>query len=84
MQANIAGQSKQLEIAKRQSESVFKSDTLGQLLGFAVSLLSTGGAIYLAVHGQAWVAAALVGLPLAGVIRALRDKVKHEQTSPPG
>ncbi len=79
MQANIAAQQKQLDIAERQSKSVFRSDTIGQLLGFAVSLLSIGGAVYLALNGQPWVASALVGLPLAGVIRALRDKAKPGQ-----
>jgi uncharacterized membrane protein len=79
MQANIAAQQKQLDIAELQSKSVFRSDTIGQLLGFAVSLLSVGGAVYLALNGQPWVASALVGLPLAGVIRALREKAKPGQ-----
>lgn len=83
MQANISAQQKQLDIAELQTKSVFRSDTVGQFLGFAVSLLSIGGAVYLALNGQPWVASALVGLPLAGVIRALRDKVKQDSPSTP-
>lgn len=72
--ANIEAQRKQLEIAEQQSISTFKSDAKGQNLGFFVSILCVGGAIYLGVNGQPWLAGVLGGLPLAGIIRAFKDK----------
>jgi len=75
-QANIAAQQRQLQIANDQTHAVFRSDAIGQGLGFLVSLACVGGSIYLALNGQAWVAGLLAGLPLAGIIRALRDRQK--------
>ena len=72
--ANIQAQQKQVEINELQTRMTFKSDSLGQSLGFVVTLLSLGGCLYLASINQPWVAGALVGLPLAGVIRALRNQ----------
>lgn len=76
LNADVAAQQKQIEIAKLQTKAVFRSDMLGQMLGAAVSFASIAGCVYLAIAGQPWVASALVGLPLAGVIRALRDRPK--------
>lgn len=79
LQANIAAQQKQLEIAEQQTKATFRSDTYGQLLGFAVSAGCVGGCIYLALNGQPVVAGLLAGLPLAGIIRALKDRPKPPQ-----
>ena len=73
-QANIAAQQQQLQIARDQTRAVFRSDTIGQSLGFVVSLASVIGCVYLALNGQPWVATALAGLPLVGIIRALRER----------
>jgi uncharacterized membrane protein len=72
--ANIAAQQKQLALADYQTRTVFKSDALGQALGFVVSMTCVLGSVYLAIAGQVWIAAALAGLPLVGIIRALRGK----------
>jgi uncharacterized membrane protein len=79
VQANIAAQQKQLAIGDYQSRAVSKSDATGQVLGFIVSLACVGGSIYLASNGQPWVASVLAGLPLAGIIRALRDPQKQHK-----
>ena len=75
--ANIEAQRKQLDIAKQQTSSSYVSDLMGQIFGMLVSATCIGGAVYLAIHDQPWVAATLAGLPLAGIIRALRDKPKN-------
>lgn len=78
-QANIAAQQQQLKIAGDQTRAVFKSDTIGQSLGFVVSLACVIGSVYLALNGQPWVATVLAGLPLAGIIRALRERPKSQK-----
>ncbi len=86
LQANIQAQSKNLDIISRQSRDAFSSDTKGQWLGFAVSIASVVGAVYLASIGHDWAAVALVSLPLAGIIRALREqhhKSQAQKESPP-
>ncbi len=75
-QANIAAQRQQLDITHYQSRAAFKSDATGQALGFMVSLACVAASVYLATHGQPWVASILAGLPLAGIIRALRERTK--------
>lgn len=79
LKANISVQERQITLAEIQSKAVFRSDALGQILGAAVGLTSVFGAIYLATISQGWVAAALVGLPLAGIIRALRERPTASQ-----
>lgn len=76
IQANIDSQKTQLLIAEQQSRANYRSGIYGQTLGFVISFISICGGIYLAINGQAWFAAALVGLPLAGVIRAIHNKTK--------
>ena len=51
---------------------LIQKSVIALVLGTA--LLSLGGCLYLASINQPWVAGALVGLPLAGVIRALRNQ----------
>ena len=79
IQANIAAQQRQIGLVEYQAKALSRSDLLGQLLGFAVSIVSLSGCVYLAYRGQPWVASALVGLPLAGVIRALRERHKPKR-----
>jgi len=79
LDAEIAARNRQLDIADQQARAVFKSDSLGQCLGACISLASIAGCVFLALYGQPWVAAGLVGLPLAGVIRALRNQPKDNK-----
>lgn len=71
-EANIAAQQRQLAIAEAQSRAVFKSDLVGQVLGFVVCLACVGGAVWLAMQGHYWVAGTLAAIPTAAVIQAFR------------
>ncbi|MDP1633348.1 MAG: DUF2335 domain-containing protein [Gallionellaceae bacterium] len=53
-------------------DGVMRSDKRGQYLGAFVSILAISGAIYIA-ESQPWVAGALVGLPILGIVKALRN-----------
>lgn len=57
---------------KARIEGVMRSDKRGQYLGAAVSILAILGAIYTA-GTQPYVAAALIGLPILGIVKALRN-----------
>lgn len=48
----------------------------GQYLGFAVTVLAIVGAIICAYFGQAWIAAALVGVPVLSVARSLVESAR--------
>jgi len=84
-QANIDAQQRQLDIASQQVSAIRASDLVGQVLGAAISLAAIGGAVYLAMIGQGWVASALVALPLAAIIRALRQQFlkRHPEKQEP-
>lgn len=72
--ADIAAQQRQLAIAERQLSIASRSDAVGQILGWTISLSAIAGCIYLAVIGRQWAAAALVGLPIASIINAFRHR----------
>lgn len=56
------------------ARGVFQSDLLGQILGAAVALSCVGGAVYTALSGASpWVSIALVSLPVASIIKAVRS-----------
>lgn len=69
----------ELVASQRQNAAgVFRSDMAGQILGAAVALVATGGAIYTAIIGvHPAVSIALVGLPVAAIIKALRSSGKE-------
>lgn len=52
----------------------------GQYLGFVVTLVAIAGAVYCALHGQGWIAAALVGVPVLSVAKALIDSARARPT----
>ena len=74
MRANAGAGQRQLDLAQAQLKAVYASDKLGQWLGFAVSMACLAGGIYLGATGQPWLGGVLVTLPIAGVIRALREQ----------
>ena len=57
---------------KARIEGIIRSDKRGQYLGALVSILAIIGAIYTAGI-QPYVAAALIGLPILGIVKALRN-----------
>ncbi|PZN72123.1 MAG: hypothetical protein DM484_24990 [Candidatus Methylumidiphilus alinenensis] len=77
LNSDISARNRQLDIADQQGKAVFRSDALGQYLGAFISFASIAGCVFLALRGQPWVAVGLVGLPLAGVVRALRNQPKE-------
>lgn len=73
--ANIAAQQRQLAIAEYQSRAVFRSDLVGQVLGFAVCAACVVGAVWLAMQGQPGVAIALTVIPTGAVVLAFRNNL---------
>lgn len=71
--ANMAVQLKHQELLAHNARSEIKNNRIGQLLGVSVALLCVAGAIAL-TKDSPWVAAALVGIPMASVIKALLRK----------
>lgn len=64
-------------------EAESKAQARGQWLGFAVSLASISGAVFSAVmHAPVAVSVALVGIPVAGVVKAFL-KTKDDREPPP-
>lgn len=70
MQANIEAQKKQLEIHDYQSRVVFRSDTLGQILGATIAFACIAGSVWLAISGHEGTAVAIAAIPTAAVIKA--------------
>jgi uncharacterized membrane protein len=70
--ANVQSQQQQLEISAYQQRAVFRSDMVGQVLGFIVCVGSISGSIILGVNGHTAVAAALAVIPTAAIVQAFR------------
>lgn len=71
--ANIAVQIKHQDLLAYNARNETKSNRLGQLLGMTVAVSCIVGAALLAKESP-WVAAALVGIPMASVIKAMLPK----------
>lgn len=65
------------EIVSAQRETArgaFRSDLVGQLFGWSVALACIAGAVYTAMNGASpWVSVALVSLPVASIVKAVRS-----------
>jgi uncharacterized membrane protein len=70
-------QAAQIEETRRAQEYTRDDSRRGHWLAFAAVALATVGAVVTATIGQPWVAAALVGIPVMGVAKALVDSVKR-------
>jgi len=70
IEANIATQEQQTQIAQQQSRDVFKSDMIGQIFGFIVCLSCICAAIYLGINGHDVLAAGIAAVPTAALIKA--------------
>lgn len=57
------------------ARAVFRSDIMGQLLGFAVCIACVAGVVWLGLNGQTGAAVALTVIPTAAVIQALRTRL---------
>lgn len=72
--ADIRHRDETLEAQRDQQRGVFISDALGQVCGAVIAGGAVFGAVYAAVNGAHWtVSVALVGLPIAAIVKALRS-----------
>jgi len=76
--ANIETQAKQVALAEQQTRSGIFTDRMGLVGGVMISAASIAGAIYLGLHGAQAVGCALVALPTASVLMALRGRNSAE------
>ena len=70
LEANIRSQNYQYSIAEIQLKSVFRSDALGQILGFIVCLVCIISATYLAFHDKEVLAVAIAAIPTGALLKA--------------
>lgn len=93
MQANIEAQRAQLVLGEHQvkaqsdallyqARTVRYSDSSGQVLGWLLCAAAIGGAVYLAMNDQGWVAAALAAIPTAGIIQSFRSLTRQDAREP--
>lgn len=71
--ANVAGQTRQQELIAYRARGEIMHIRIGQLFGAGLALICIFGAISIAKDAP-WVAAALVGIPMASVIKAFMRK----------
>ena len=71
-EGNVAAQAAQVRIAEGQVKAIFKSDVLGQALGFLTCFVAIGAAVWLGMAGHEWLAAGIAAIPTAAVIQAFR------------
>ena len=71
--ADISHRDQLLAAQKAHTRSAFVLELVGQIFGVTVALACTAGAVYTAIVGaHPVVSVALVGLPIAAIIKALR------------
>ncbi len=89
LQANIAAQARQLELASRQGQTqhdavmyqahtVRSSDAKGQVLGWLLCVGAVGGSIWLGLNGQTAVACVLAAIPTAAIIQSFRSLTRQD------
>jgi hypothetical protein len=67
------------------AQGAFRSDLLGQILGWTIGAGCVAGAVFTAyIKASPWVSVALVGLPIASIIKAVRSMLKDTPTRRPG
>ena len=76
MAANVSTQSRNVAIAEYQSKAVFRSDTISQILGAAVTAACVVSAVYLTVNDHEGIAALLCAVPTGALIQAFFIKRK--------
>jgi len=65
---------KYYELKAREEKSTFIGNLLGQILSVLVCLAGLALCGLLAMNGHEWAAVAVVAIPFAGIIRAMRSK----------
>ena len=71
--ADIEHRNAVLALQESAHRGSFRSDIIGQVMGFLIALICVLGAIYAGiVVDRPWVAAILLGVPVIGIINAVR------------
>lgn len=69
---NLPAQAAQVRIAEGQMNRVFRSDLVGQILGFIICLVAISGSVWLGMSGHEWIAGGIAVIPTAALIQAFR------------
>ena len=69
--ANIEAQARQLDMQQHKLKTDSYRATLGQWSGTIVSIICVAGGVYLGMNDKTVIGAALVGLPLIGLVKTL-------------
>lgn len=79
--ANIAAQERQIAVAELQTKSTYRSDLLGQVLGFLVAIICFALATFFGIRGNTAVAAMFLGPTVAAVIVAMLNNGRRSDKS---
>lgn len=82
LRADIEHRDEMSRIQRRVHTGAFVSDYIGQALGFIVAIACIGCAAYAGIWHDKWIVAGLfLGLPVVGIIQAVRGmKAKEKKT----
>lgn len=84
LQADIKHREDVVALRVRNARGTFRSDLVGQACGFAIAGACVCGALYTAMHGGGWeIVAAFLSLPVAGIIKAMRNGSEPKPEEPP-
>jgi Predicted membrane protein (DUF2335) len=94
LNANVQSQRKQTELAEQQvktqrealmfqAQTVRRSDSSGQYLGWLLCAGAIAGAVYLALNGHDVVAAVLAAIPTAAVVQSFRSLTRQDARDTP-
>lgn len=70
LEANIKSQTSQNIFNQNQLKTVYRSDTLGQIIGGLVCLACVLASFNLGLNGKEWLAAAIAAIPTGALIKA--------------
>ncbi|MDD2767575.1 MAG: DUF2335 domain-containing protein [Methylococcus sp.] len=72
-EAEISLRQAEHDLEQRKLTEYYRTSQFGQIAGIAVSVLAIGGALGAAFYGAPWqISAAIMGLPIAGIVLSLR------------
>jgi uncharacterized membrane protein len=80
---NTAAVDKYYGIRDKEVKSDFIGNILGQILSTGICIAGLGACVYLSMNGHEWAAIAVVAIPFAGIIRAMRSGKDNKKTPQP-
>lgn len=79
LQADIKHREDLVTLQRAGQRATFRSDLVGQAMGFTIALTCIGGSMYAGlVADKPIVAAILLGVPIIGIIQAVRGMMAKE------